>query len=76
MMDFNKNKVLKIAFLNIKGQSGLPLHKQKQIEDFVKYFQIDILNCQEINIDDETFNNCSFILSHFNIKCMCELILF
>ena len=51
------NRILKIAFMNIHGQSKLPLVKQKQIEDFVKQNKIDILHLQEIKICDETFSS-------------------
>ena len=37
-----ENSILTIAFMNIQGQTKLPLVKQVQIEDFVKQFNIDI----------------------------------
>ena len=51
MTSSSSNKVITIASINIKGQSGLPTEKQKQIEDFIKFNKIDILHCQEINTD-------------------------
>ena len=36
--------------MNIRGQTGLDLPKQLQIEKFIQTYRIDILNCQEINI--------------------------
>ena len=48
-----------LSFLNIHGQSGLSVIKQKQIEDFIRRNKVDILNCQEINIDEESFGQCS-----------------
>ena len=39
----------------------MTLTKQKQIEDFIIRNQIDILHCQEINIDQESFSQCYFI---------------
>ena len=51
--------------MNIHGQSGLPITKQKQIEDFIRRNSIDILNCQEINIEEDTFSQCSFLSSNF-----------
>ena len=60
-------ETLTIAYLNIQGQTGLNVVKQKQIEYFMKQNDVDILNCQEINIDGESFNNCPFISSKYNI---------
>ena len=56
-----------IATLNIHGQSKLPLSKQYQIEDFVKHHHIDILHCQEINISEDSFRNCKYLNSKYNI---------
>ena len=61
------NNVLIQAYLNIHGQTGLPVTKQKQIEDFMRRNQIDILHCQEIHIDEESFSQCNFITSNYNI---------
>ena len=58
---------LKVATLNIQGQSGLNITKQKQIEDFVKHNKIDILHCQEIETCSNSFQDCSFISSSFNL---------
>ena len=61
------NNVLIQAYLNVHGQTGLPVTKQKQIEDFIRRNRIDILHCQEINIDEESFSHCNFINSNYNI---------
>ena len=53
--------------MNIHGQTKLPTNKQLQIEDFLKYKKIDILHLQESDIDAETFCDCNFISSSFNI---------
>ena len=55
------------AFLNIHGQTGLPTTKQLQIEDFIRRNKVDILHCQEINIEDDSFSQCQFIKSNYNI---------
>ena len=47
--------ILTVAFINIRGQSGLTIRKQLQIESFIRYNKCDIINLQEINIDDESF---------------------
>ena len=54
-----------IAYLNCHGQTGLNLSKQLQIEDFIKFYQIDILHLQETYIEDDTFSECKFISSNF-----------
>ena len=53
--------------MNIHGQTKLPTAKQLQIQDFIKLNNIDILQMQEIEIDDETFSNCDFLSSNFNL---------
>ena len=59
--------ILTVAFINIRGQSGLTIQKQLQIESFIRYNKCDIINLQEINIDDESFSSCDFINSSYNI---------
>ena len=59
--------IYKCAFLNIKGQTGLKTDKQVQIQSFVKKHKIDALHMQEINITEESFSNCDFITSNYNI---------
>ena len=61
------SRSLTIAYLNIQGQTGLNVSKQKQIEEFLKKNEIDILNCQEINVEEDSFNSCIFITSNYNI---------
>ena len=66
-MDFTSNNTLNIAFLNLHGQTGFSVTKQKQVEDFIRRNCLDILHCQEINIDEESFSQCSYITSNFFI---------
>ena len=56
-----------VATLNIRAQTGLNISKQKQIEDFIKHNNIDILHCQEIEVSASTFEECHFICSGFEI---------
>ena len=66
----HKNKCsqpLLVAYLNIRGQTGLNISKQKQIESFIQLHKPDILNLQEINVSEDTFENCDFINSSYNI---------
>ena len=58
---------LVVAYMNIRGQTGLDISKQKQIEAFISYHKPDILNLQEINILSDTFENCDLINSSYNI---------
>ena len=53
--------------MNIRGQTGLNVTKQVQIEQFLKTYNIDLLNCQEINIDSDSFQDCHFINSTYSI---------
>ena len=53
--------------MNIHGQSKLPTVKQIQIQDFIKFNKIDILQIQEIDVDEETFNECEYISSNYNL---------
>ena len=39
------------------------MSKPVQIEHFIRFHNIDILNCQKINSLEETFKNCNFIMS-------------
>ena len=67
-MDENtNNSTITLAFMNIRGQTGLDLSKQKQIEKFIQTYNKDILNCQEINIAEDSFNQCDMIISSFEI---------
>lgn len=61
------DSVLVIAYLNIHGQTKLSQAKQIQIEDFLKFNKVDIAHLQEIEILDDTFLECNFISSSFNI---------
>ena len=53
--------------MNVHGQSGMNIAKQVQIENFLRTYRIDILNCQEINISSESFESCELINSSYNI---------
>ena len=66
-MAATENNVLTISYMNIHGQTKLPTAKQLQIQDFLKFNKIDILQMQEIDIDDATFSECDFISSNFNL---------
>ena len=61
---------INIAFINIRGQTGLNLAKQVQLEDFIKQNRIDILHLQESNIEENTFSDvksCFFRSSWYGV---------
>ena len=66
MMD-NTSSIIRVAFMNIRGQTGLDLSKQFQIEKFIQTNNVDILNCQEINIVEDSFSMCNYITSSYEI---------
>ena len=66
-IDQSADNFLIVATLNIRGQTGLDFSKQKQIEAFIKLHSVDILHCQEIEIQESTFETCNFITSSFEI---------
>ena len=61
------SSILTVAYLNVRGQSGLTISKQKQIEAFTKYNKCDIVHLQEAHIEEETFSDCDFISSSYSI---------
>ena len=58
---------LTISYLNVRGQTGLNVEKQLQIERFLKETKTDILHLQETDVDDNTFQECKYISSNFYI---------
>ena len=66
-MDTTADKVLNIGYLNCRAQTGFNESKQLQIENFLKMYSLDILHLQETHIEENTFSQCSFILSNYEI---------
>ena len=58
---------LTIGFLNIRGQTKFSKAKQKMIEESLKRENLDILHLQEVQIDDNSFDQCEFIQNQFQI---------
>ena len=56
-----------IAYINCVGQTKLPISKQLEIQSFVCSNKIDILHLQECRIDDDSFSQCGFLTSNFNL---------
>ena len=57
---------MKIAYLNIYGQSGLSNQKLLELENFIELNRLDIVCLQETNIQENTFSGCN-ILNRFNL---------
>ena len=53
--------------MNCQGQTKLKLPKQLFIQNHLKTNIIDVLLCQETQVDNNIFNNCEFILNNYNI---------
>ena len=53
--------------MNIRGQTGLDISKQNQIQDFLKRNHVDILHCQEINVEEDSFSQCNYIAANYNV---------
>ena len=56
-----------VAYINCVGQSKFTVSKQLQIQSYIKSGNIDMVHLQECKIDDESFANCHFLRSNFNI---------
>ena len=62
-----QKEILVISYLNLRGQTGLQIEKQFQVENFIKENNCDILHLQEAQIDENTFRECNFIESNFSV---------
>ena len=62
-----ENEILTLVSINIHGQTGLTLSKQKQIQDCISQYKADIVSCQEINIEEETFSQCLNLTCNYSI---------
>ena len=58
---------LNIAYINCYGQSKFPIHKQLEIQSLICQNSLDIIHLQETKIDQDSFAQCGFISSNFNI---------
>ena len=58
---------MQVAYINCVGQSGLNLAKQLEIQSFLIENVIDILHLQECRIGEDTFAQCGYITSNYNI---------
>ena len=53
--------------MNLKGQATLDFIKQKAIEDVIRRGHYDIVMMQEIDVKNDTFENCDYINSNYTI---------
>ena len=65
-MEPTEHKLI-LAYLNCRGQTGFTESKPLQIENFMKCNNIDILHLQESHVEEDTFSQCSFIMSNLNL---------
>ena len=62
-----ESETLTLVSINVHGQTGFTLGKQKQIQDCISQYKADIVSFQEINIDEETFSQCLNLTCNFSI---------
>ena len=53
--------------MNVEGQSDLNIVKQKAIESFIRRNNYDVVLLQEIDIKNDSFENCDYINSNYVI---------
>ena len=58
---------LTIFYLNIRGQTKFYDDKQQQLQDLIMHYGCDIFHLQETDFNDDTFKNCSFIKSNYQV---------
>ena len=58
---------LNVAFINCVGQTRFTLSKQLEIQNYMRSQNIDILHLQECKIDEDSFSECQYVRSNFNI---------
>ena len=58
---------IKVGSLNCQGQTKMSLAKQLFLQDILRIYNFDILCTQETLIENDTFENCDYILNNFTI---------
>ena len=58
---------INIAYINCYGQSKFPVSKQLEIQSFICQHKLDIIHLQKSKIDEDSFAQCGFVTSNFNI---------
>ena len=63
----SSSSIINIAYINCVGQTKLTLSKQLEIQSYMKSHRVDILHLQECMIDNDSFGDCNYVRSNFNI---------
>ena len=58
---------LNVAYINCYDQSKFPISKQLEIKKIICQNNLNIIHMQEIKVDQDSFSQCNFISSNFNI---------
>ena len=56
-----------VAYMNCVGHTRLPVSKQLEIQSFVCTNRVDILHMQECKMDEDSFAQCGYLTSNFNL---------
>ena len=59
--------MIKIAYINIYGQSGLTNRKLLELDNFIQKHCLQIVCLQETYVSDNTFDECSYIYKNFQV---------
>ena len=59
--------MIKVAFINVYGQTGLTHQKLFEIENFIQKHRLEIICLQETNVSEDTFLECNYIYKNFYI---------
>lgn len=60
--------MIKVAFINVYGQSGLAYQKLLELENFIQKYKLEIVCLQETDISQNTFLECNFISRNFKVE--------
>ena len=58
---------MKIASINIYGQTGMKPAKLLELEYFIEFHRLDVVCLQETDVNENTFSECNLISSGFYI---------
>ena len=59
--------MIKLAYINIYGQSGLTNQKLLELDNFIQKHRLEIVCLQETNISENTFDECNYIYRNFQV---------
>ena len=59
------DQFLTIGSLNVRGQLALSEARILNLVDFIKQYKIDILNLQETNLNDDSFEKNDFLSQNY-----------